>query len=409
MLIAQKEIRLKPGDIQDALEHVDDYWKKLIRKTTPSNSTLIGLPHPYIVPSNGNDGFAFEELYYWDSYFTCLGIDDEKFVCGILDNLIYLFKQFELIPNGNRYYLTSRSQPPILTSFIFHVYEKYKKSDAWLEDKISVAKQEYNMVWMSDAHPRHHVVHMGLSRYYDINHLHDLAEAESGWDMTPRFKRQCLDYLPVDLNCLLFKYEKDFERAAHILGKESEARVWAYAAAERKKVVDKLMWHKRKVFFFDYNYLDKEQSNVWSLAGYYALWSGLASEQQAEKLVKNLSRFERKGGLVTTTGIFMYTELFGSTRTQWAYPNCWAPLQYITIEGLEMYGYKDEAIRIAHTWLKTCNDWYRTHGEFLEKYNAANPTLKPAQGLYPTQTGFGWTNGIFKYLANRYVISPHDF
>ncbi len=404
MFIKLAQTTLKAEDIADAVEHIDDYWKKLTRKTSPSNSTLIGLPNPYIVPSSGNDQFAFEEQYYWDSYFTCLGVDDEDLATGMLDNLIYLFTKFGLIPNGNRYYLTSRSQPPILTSFIFHIYEKYHKPNSWLAEKITVAKAEYQSVWMSDTHPQHHLVHRGLSRYYDINHLHDLAEAESGWDMTPRFKRQCLDYLPIDLNCLLYKYERDFERAALLLGNSSEARIWEYAAAERQKVVNELMWHKRKVFFFDYNYLDAAQSNVWSLAGYYALWSGLANTHQAEKLVKNLSRFEKRGGLVTTTGLFMYTELFGSTRTQWAYPNAWAPLQYIVIEGLERYGYKDEANRIAHAWLKTCNNWYETHGEFLEKYNAVNPNLKPASGLYPTQTGFGWTNGVFKYLAKKFVL-----
>lgn len=402
MLKKLKSTQLTAAELEDAVSHVGDYWQTLIRTATPSNSTLIALPHPYVVPSNGNDRFAFEEQYYWDSYFTILGIDDEKLVTGMLDNLIFMFNQFGLIPNGNRYYFTSRSQPPVLTSMILHIYEKYGKSKKWLESKIAVAKKEYQQVWMSDSHPRHHMVYKGLSRYYDINHLHDLAEAASGWDMTPRFKRQCLDYLPIDLNCLLYKYEKDFEHVADLLGKQSEARIWAYAAKERQTAVSELMWHKRKVFFFDYNYLDQNQSNVWSLAAYFALWSGLATDHQAEKLVKNLSRFERKGGLTTTNGLFMYTELFGSTKTQWAYPNCWAPLQYIVVEGLEKYGYIQEAERIASTWLKTCNTWYRRHGEFLEKYNAVNPSIKPAQGLYPTQTGFGWTNGVFAYLARKY-------
>lgn len=395
---------LSRSELEDSLEHIDQYWKTLTKKTTPVSSTLIALPNPYVVPSSGGvEGFTFEEQYYWDSYFTALGIDDEKLVCGMLDNLIHLFNQFGLIPNGNRYYLTSRSQPPILTSFIFHIYEKYGKSDAWLRTKIAIAKKEYSSVWMSEKHPRHHKVYKGLSRYYDINYLHDLAEAESGWDMTPRFKRQCLDYLPIDLNCLLFKYEKDFEKAAIILGENSEARIWEYAANERKKAVNSLMWHKRKVFFFDYNYQDMVQSSVWSLAGYYAMWCGLADDVQAEKLVKNLWRFDKKGGLTTTAGTFMYSDIFGSTKSQWAYPNSWAPLQYVVIEGLERYGYKKDAERLAHKWLKTCNDWYLSNGVFLEKYNAVNPTIKPSQGLYPTQTGFGWSNSVFSYLAKKYV------
>jgi alpha,alpha-trehalase len=403
-MIGEKTYKeLKKHDIEDAMDYIAHYWHTLKRKNTANNSTLISLPHPYVVPSEGNDHFAFEEQYYWDSYFTALGLDDEDLVTGMLDNLIFMFEEFGLIPNGNRYYFTSRSQPPILTTFIFHVYDKYDKSHKWLKKRIDIAKREYHEVWLSTDHPHKRNVHKGLSRYYDINYLHDLAEAESGWDMTPRFKRQCLDYLPIDLNCLLYKYEKDFERAAEILEEPHEVRVWEYAAGERQKIVDRLMWHKRKVFFFDYNFHEKKQGTVWSLAGYYAMWSGLASKHQAQKLVKNLTRFERKGGLTTTAGNFMYTELFGSTRTQWAYPNGWAPLHFFVIEGLQAYGYEEEAKRIAHKWLKTCNDWYSKNGEFLEKYNVVNPNLRPAEGLYPSQTGFAWTNGMFTYLADKYI------
>jgi alpha,alpha-trehalase len=394
---------LTQADVADALQHIDGYWKKLLRKTTKDNSTLIDLPYEYIVPSPGNDHFSFEEQYYWDSYFTALGINDEKLVSGMLDNLIDLFERFGLIPNANRFYFTSRSQPPILTTFIFHVYDKYKKNDTWLQQRIAVAKREYHEVWLSHQHPHDRSVYRGLSRYYDINYLHDLAEAESGWDMTPRFKRQCLDYLPIDLNCLLYKYEADFARAAEISENPGEARIWHYASEERKINVTTLMWHKQKNFFFDYNYHEKKRSDVWSLAAYYALWAGLATDEQAAKLVKNIEKFDKKGGLATTAGSFMYTTLFGSTKTQWAYPNGWAPLHYIVIEGLSNYGYKTQAKAVAHKWLKTCNDWYLYHGEFQEKYNVVNQKLRPTEGVYPSQTGFGWTNGVFVYLCDNYI------
>lgn len=402
MIYQKRKTELSRHDLEEALNHIDDYWNTLTRTSTKLSSTLIALPNPYIVPSPGNDKFAFEEQYYWDSYFTSLGIDDEDLVSGMLDNLIFMFEEFGLIPNGNRYYFTSRSQPPILTTFIFHVYDKYKKSDNWLSERIDVAKQEYHTVWSSAEHPHSRLVYDGLSRYYDINHLHDLAEAESGWDMTPRFKRQCLDYLPIDLNCLLYKYEADFARASRILGNESEALAWDGLCNKRRDNVTKLMWNKRKAYFFDYNFIDKKQGDVYSLAGYYALWSGLADENQAKKLVMQLQKFEKSGGLTTTAGYFMYKPLFGSTKTQWAYPNGWAPLHMIVVEGLEKYGYSTEAQRVAIKWLKTCNDWYRNTGHFQEKYNVVNTKQNPTSGLYPSQTGFGWTNGVFTHLANIY-------
>ncbi len=399
---------LRQNDIDDVVDYINNYWPTLLREVTKSESTLIKLPHAYIVPSPGNDRFAFEEQYYWDSYFTSIGINNEQLVSGMLDNLIFMFDKLGMVPNGNRYYLTSRSQPPILTSFIFHVFDKYGKSDAWLKKRMEVAKKEYRNVWTASDHPHDRNVYKGLSRYYDINYLHDLAEAESGWDMTPRFQRQCLDYLPIDLNCLLYKYEMDFSRAAEILGEYSESKIWKYAARHRKKSVDKLMWDKRKGFFFDYNYIEKKRSSVWSLAAYYALWSGLATNDQANKLRKNIERFNKKGGLTTTTGSFMYAPLFGSTKTQWAYPNGWAPLQFMVIEGLERYGYENDARLLVKKWIKTCTDWFINNGVLIEKYNVVNPTLKPVEGLYPSQTGFGWTNGVYVYFAEKYFPKKQE-
>lgn len=397
------EQKLTKKDVQPALRHINDGWHRLMRTAPKSSSTLIDVPNPYIVPSVGKKGFVFEEQYYWDSYFTSLGITSQKMIEGMLDNLLDLFKRFRVIPNANRYYFTSRSQPPIITTFIFSVYERFDKSDAWLRDKISVALDEYSSVWMSDKHPHDRKVFEGLSRYYDINCLHDLAEAESGWDMTPRFQRQCLDYLPIDLNCLLYKYEMDFARAHDIFGETATARLWREAAEKRRKTVTKYLWSNRNGFFFDYNYQEKSQGKVWSLAAYYALWSGLATDDQAKKLIKRLERFNKKGGLTTTIGNVMYYSIFGSAKTQWAYPNGWAPLHYIVTEGLERYGAHAEAERIARVWLTTGNRWFKKHQQFLEKYNVVSPDELPADGLYPSLSGFGWTNAVFVYYAEKYL------
>ncbi len=404
MLNFEKNVKLTFDDVADALEYINNYWQELTCIQPNESSTIIPLPNPYIIPSVGNDDFSFGEQYYWDSYFSCLGHDDELIATGMLDNLIYLYNKFKIIPNANRYYFLGRSQPPILTTYIFHIYEKYGKSKEWLNEHIKTAEDEYLNVWVNDEHPHDRNVYQGLSRYYDINRMHDLAEAESGWDMTPRFKRQCLDYLPIDLNCLLYKYETDFAKTANINGKEAEESSWLQKAKNRKEVVDKLMWNNLKGMYFDYNYIEGKKSSVWSLAAYYALWSGLADKQKAQKLVKNLDRFVKKGGLTTTVGNVMYASLFGSAKTQWAYPNGWAPLHFLVISGLEDYGYDEQAKEIAYKWLRNCNDTFNKQGVFKEKYNVVNPNSRPVEGLYPTQLGFGWTNGVFSYLANKYLL-----
>lgn len=399
--------------LKRAVDYAENFWDELLQYHPKDQGTLVGLPHKYIVPTaDVKTDFRFEEQYYWDSYFTALGLRGKKhqeLSEGMLDNLIHLYERFGLIPNASRMYFTGRSQPPLLTSFIFHIYETYGKDKNWLKDKIKVAEQEYEKVWMNKSHPKWHNVHRGLSRYYDINVLHDLAEAESGWDMTPRFERKCLDFLPVDLNALLYKYEMDFAHAETIFGNQKAANEWVKKAERRKKAMNDLMWGKLRGFYFDYNYQRSVLGDVWSLAGFYTMWAGMASEAQARRMVENLSRFEKKGGLATTMRPLIDTySLFGSIRAQWAHPNGWAPLHYFVVEGLKKYGYHAEARRIATAWVKTNTDWFSRHGVFLEKYNVVNPTKKPVEGLYPSQTGFGWTNAVFLCFVEDFRLLEQD-
>jgi len=299
-----------------------------------------------------------------------------------------------------------RSQPPFLTTFIFDIYQTYDMGDKWLKAAMNVAQQEYETVWMGVKKPNERQVHEGLSRYYDINYLHDLAEAESGWDMTPRFDRRALNFLPVDLNALLYKYETDFARAARIFADKREAARWDDAAEQRKKVVNDLMWDRVRGLYYDYNFVKKKRGNVSSLAAYFPMWAGMVDEKQAAALVKALRRFENKGGLATTDALPLGQFVLGSMPTQWAYPNGWAPLHFIVVKALERYGYHSDARRIANKWLKTNLNWFNDNHVFLEKYNVVNPDKPPIKGVYPSQTGFGWTNAIFERFCQDYVDRP---
>ena len=397
-------------DVAPARIFVREHWQNLIRHNPKDFETLIGLPKPYLVPAYtpGNE-FDFNELYYWDSYFMVQGMLDEEhkeLVLGILEDLVSLFERFGVIPNASRSYLMGRSQPPLLTSFIWDVYDVYELDADWLKRHMAVAEAEYKTVWLGTSKPHARNVHQGLSRYYDINMLNDLAEAESGWDMTPRFKRQALSYLPVDLNCLLYKYEMDLARFYRTVGDKRTAGSWEQAAKHRAEVMEELMWNKAKHLYYDYDYVKQKQSTVASLAGFYPLWAGMVDEKRAKTLVNTLRKFTQKGGLSTTDTYTLNQRVPGAAQpTQWAYPNGWAPLHFIVVEGLRRYGYKSEAQKIARKWIKTNLDWYNQNGVFLEKYNVVQPHRPPIKGLYPTQIGFGWTNAIFERFCRDYLDS----
>ena len=143
--------------------------------------------------------------------------------------------------------------------------------------------------------------------------------------------------------------------------------------------------------------------SVASLAAYYPMWAGLASKKQAGRLVNSLKKFEHRGGLATTDAPQVGSLVPGAVPTQWAYPNGWAPLHFIVVGGLQRYGYHEDAQRLALKWLKTNLDWFNKHGVFLEKYNVVQPDKPPGKGLYPNQTGFGWTNSIFEAFCKEFV------
>jgi len=403
-----KEKDLTKSEVQPALDYINSYWHRLKRYHPKDDENLIGLPKPFLVPSyEPGHEFDYNELYYWDSYFMVQGLLDEehKDLCmGILENLAYLYKRFKIIPNASRLYLTSRSQPPFLSTFIWDVYDAYNPGKKWLKSMIEVAEGEYQNVWMGIRKPNARQVYKGLSRYYDFNYLHDIAEAESGWDMTPRFGRKALNFVPVDLNALLYKYEMDFARYYELVGNGAKVREWQDTALRRKKIMRAIMWSKTRGIYYDYNFVKEKRGTVSSLATYYPMWAGMVSKEQAEQLVKSLKKFEEEGGMATTDlqPLDMVPGL-SSLPTQWAYPNGWAPLQHIVVRGLERYGYHDDAKRIATKWMRTNLEWFNSHGIFLEKYNVVQPSKPPAKGLYPSQTGFGWSNSIFAEFAKKYV------
>jgi alpha,alpha-trehalase len=401
---------LTPDDVKAARQYIDEYWVKTERFHPKDDESLLGLPKPYLVPSySAKIGFDYNELYYWDSYFMVQGMLDaehQELVSGILEDLLALFERFKMIPNASRTYLTGRSQPPFLTTFIFDVYQAYDPGKAWLKKAIEIAKQEYHTVWMGVKKPNERQVYEGLSRYYDINYLHDLAEAESGWDMTPRFDRKALNFLPVDLNALLFKYETDFARAARIFNDRREAAKWDDAAEQRRIIMNKLMWDRVRGLYYDFNFIKEKRGNVSSLASYFPMWAGMVDDKQAAAMVKALRRFENKGGLATTDALPLGQFVLGSIPTQWAYPNGWAPLHYIVVRALERYGYHADARRIAMKWLKTNLNWFNDNKVFLEKYNVVSPEKPPLKGVYPSQTGFGWTNAVFERFCQDYVDRP---
>jgi alpha,alpha-trehalase len=454
-------------EYKDALEYIDNYWNKIIYrpsrmhlqyritniqyelpyadkipiagskmswgnksaiKNKDINPTSIKLPYYYFVPNDNK--FTF--IYYWDSYFMfrgLLGTRREWLMKEMVENFIYLFTTFHIVPNFSAPASMGRSQPPFLSSMILDTYlkrlnptnpYKYVKGvqakvytfnmNKWLKAAIKVAKSEYELVWIDKLKAYNHSVdgHI-LSRYgdRDIGYAHS-SELESGWDMTSRFYNRCDQFLPIDLNSYLYKYEKDFELVAQMLGEKNEELKWAQRATDRKAEMNTYMWNEAEGFYYDYGYKYRQQSNFLSLAAYTPLWAGIASFDQAKKMRMKLPSFETPFGLTISAkeSLARPIDLSRIQRRyhpaieeivkpkQWDYPNIWSPLEYLTVIGLLRYGFVEDARRIMMNSVKAHAAAFRKHGTFFEKLNGETGDIgRGAQ--YIDQQGFGWTNAAF--------------
>ncbi|MBX2844586.1 MAG: alpha,alpha-trehalase TreF [Saprospiraceae bacterium] len=402
--------------------HIQNLWTVLTRNADAANdnSSLIPLPKSYIVP-----GGRFREIYYWDSYFTLEGLmvsGEEAMAKNMVDNFASLIDSIGFIPNGNRKYYLTRSQPPFFSLMVNRISRQdpqirkgylsqlEKEYAFWMQaDKVvELDGASLNRFWDAGQTPRPE----SYREDYEIGHVlpkdeqakkyKDLRSgAESGWDYSSRWfadKKsietiETTDIIPVDLNCLLYFLEVQISMAAS--GEDAaKAKLYSEKAQARKAAINQYLWDEDAQFFIDYNYVKEQPTGVLSLAGAYPLFFNIADQEQADQAIEVLFRdFLKPGGLVTT---------LNNTGQQWDYPNGWAPLQWMGVKGMLNYGYEPEAREAATRWLNINEKVYANTGKMMEKYNVVDTTLLAGGGEYPNQDGFGWTNGIALALQDLF-------
>jgi alpha,alpha-trehalase len=378
------------------LSYIERYWKRITCDYPHDKYMHFGLPHRFVSP---NDDIYYNDQFYWDSYFIILGLvrcGRAELAKGMIDNILFMQHRFNIIPMRNRFYNLGSSQIPFLTSMAREVFA-VTRDKRWFRTVMNAAEQELKDYWMNKKLTEIHLVHKGLSRYCDHYITHLAAEHESGWDMTSRFHDHCLNFLPVDLNCALFKYESDLADFYRLTRNKKKYNQYLRDSERRRRQINQLMWNFEKGFYYDYDYKHKRRSTFLSVAGFYPLWAKLATHLQARKIVENLRHLEYDGGIANTQ-----PKGLAKDYRQHDYPNGWPQQQWIVIHGLLNYGYTADADRIARKFLDLSKDIFDKTGKFWEKYDVVKCTTGASE-RYPTQAGFGWTNAIFIRLLSKYT------
>ncbi|MEO9477376.1 MAG: alpha,alpha-trehalase TreF [Cyclobacteriaceae bacterium] len=409
-------------------QHLYYLWDHLTRPAkSPSGwSTLISLQNQYVVP-----GGRFREIYYWDSYFTMIGLGVSgrtDLIKSMIDNFAYLVDTVGFIPNGNRTYYLGRSQPPFFAPMVNLYSQLTSREEA--SNYLPAVQKEYDF-WMEGAdellleNPAvNHVVMLDdgtvLNRYWDkldsprpesYKEDYELAEelaepekkslyknlragAASGWDYSTRWFQnkeeftsiRTVEILPVDLNCLMYAMESVLADLYNEKGDSDFAQTYSEKAEARKLAIQKVFWDEENEGFTDYVWTERQLSEQLTLAGNFTLYFNIATGEQAKLQAKTIeNEFLRPGGVVTTTI---------TSGQQWDAPNGWAPLQWVTVKGLQHYNQDELATSISNRWIEINKKVFKNTGRMMEKYNVSDTTLLAGGGEYPTQDGFGWTNGV---------------
>ncbi len=407
-------------------QHIEELWDVLERDVPRNVGSLIGLPHPYVVA-----GGRYIAQFYWDSYFTMLGLAASgrwHMVENMVKNCAYLIRKFGFMPNGNRTYYVTRSQPPMfalmvrllasnqgskrtLVRYLPYLLKEYRfwmKGVARLNRRKTAVKRVMRMpdgsvlnrYYDSAAVPRAEgykedvAIALQATRPESRVYLDIRAAAESGWDFSSRWLADgrsmstvhTTDIIPVDLNSLLFVLEETIGDAYEALLQKRLASRFRQAAVRRQTAINTYCWNDKDAFYHDFDFVSGAPTPVQSIAAAWPLFAGIASQEQADGVAHKIhSRFLQRGGVVTS---------LQQSGQQWDWPNGWPPHQWVTVQGLRHYDHFFLADEIKRRWITMNANLYKKTGKMVEKHNVVDPTRPALNGEYVLQDGFGWTNGI---------------
>ena len=413
-------ITVKRGIIMEdrIIKYIKENWDKTVRQPEDTIHGMVRLPKPFTVPCARD---TFTDFYYWDTYFTNLGLmltgrdaqaeNNLDIICWFINNLGYM-------PNAN--HLLDRSQPPLFTRGVYDLY-KFRNDPAIIDKYIDAILRELNF-FQTDR-----TVFDGLCAFGNnctrqmlyssagwlaarvgekyaspeegaelANELYSIAE--SGWDFNPRFpygeKRFAPSrYVHLDINCLLYDAESKASEMLTIRGRNKEAAALRKAASDRKDKIRKYLRDSSTGIYYDYDFKSDRFSPVLSCISFYPYALGIDSDPASASAV--LRRLELLYGISSC-------EYRGENARylQWDYPAMWPSNVYFAYTALENAGLKGDAERVAAKYLHTVRNVFDATGSLWEKYDAANETVSVTTE-YETPAMLGWTAGVYVWLSSR--------
>jgi alpha,alpha-trehalase len=397
---------------QKLLNFIQNGWGKA---RTVAGEKDLDLPHPFVPPSISADGFR--NLYYWDTYFTNVGLIADGHIDWAKDNvedLLYALHHFGCVPNYTRKDGADFcSQPPLLSLMVKDVY-KQTKDEAWLAKAVDGLEKEY-VFWMTKRMTKIGLNQYGcnatdeqiLLGYYDYvsgrmeldQNLSNeektriaknfVAEAESGEDYTPRYAHHnALDYVQIDLNAHLYGME-DF-LCNYFKDKNEEKFIYYKTQKDRRiALIERYCFNEKTGVYCDYDFVSEIKNDIVCAACFLPYFYGFARKESNLASVYNV--LKTKGGIVACQDT-------GDTAYQWGYPYIWAPYQYFAYVALVSYGLDEQANELRTNYMHLLASVFDQTNVLWERYDENGVA---ADLEYPTQQMLGWTAGVYRYLYSQ--------
>ena len=405
-------------------DYIISFWEKSIMQLPDRQEEYRGVnlaKRPFLAPSLPSpDGtFKFIEQYRWDTYFHNRGfvlVGGTEFAVDQLLNFVDVFTEFKRIPNVLVSSYLSHCEPPLEAFAVFDLINS-GTADERIHTIMHMVEEELFTEWLDHGRGKRYerqtdelAAQYGLLTRYTNMHFHSLlAGCEDGKDHNWVTVKYGSNYLPVQLNALVYgildKLE-EYYRRAELGNDEKKAQKYSEIKKQFYEDFQKTFWVSEGTWqgFRNFSTLKGQTGPILYgdlAAEIFPLFVKVATKEQAEVTKNNLEKYYsgdyglsassldlRKGGSLEHPPE-------GEWEFQWEYPNCWAPLMLVAVQGLKNYGYTKEALEYEKRWVEHVEHRFEKTGVFSEKY-VYTSGLHVSEGFYGNVKGFGWT--ISTYL-----------
>lgn len=363
------------------LEYAKNNYKKMFRE--PDGL----LKRKFIVP-----GAAYSNsLWDWDSWLTNIALHD------FVSEDIFEYEKGCILNFLDHMEEDGKMPIFIVPSKVWYNYENHPETNIHKpcfaqHAEFIVKSYNDNVEWLRP----HFDKFLKFVDYYYNNQRHEsglyfwINDCAIGVDNDPStYYRPAKSSASIYLNCLMYK---ELESVCY-LGKLLGVDVVKYEqeAQNLKKAVQELCFDEKDGMYYsaDLNLLPIDPNNIlhsgaprhWSTliqrigcwSGFMAMWAGIATPEQAERMVKeNLLDEKAFWAPYGVRTLSKYEKMYSIKKT--GNPSCWlGPIwgisNYMVFDGLVKYGFVNEAKELAEKTLKLFGEDIAKTGELHEYYD----------------------------------------